>query len=401
MLGFCVVGMADPQFAYAKLPIVGRVTVFQTLLAFAVVLGLVTLLRLAGSPERSITRTMCRIVLAYLLVELLLVIPVALGIGDTKLTVIVGTMDVRVAWLLFPVVLAICADERTRRRAGAAAVIAAACVAAYGVFASATGGGGYYLEFGVMRYRVLQGSAFLLFAWPFVLAVSGAVSRRYSVAFLVLASVGLVLANQRSGLIAFAVAGLVCLGMSGQYRRILPALVPITLVAAIVALLWERQANSVFGFTLSHLLDISSGNGADRLMRWRLAWDFFVSHPFNDYVWSWRYYSTYLSDAYQPHNFVLEIAGREGVVGLAFYGSMLWAVLRGAWNWGRHDAEARALIGWLVFYVVFSLMNANHYLPTSLPLLVAATAALASRVDWLRRVGGHGTSPDVPAEVHA
>jgi O-antigen ligase len=221
------------------------------------------------------------------------------------------------------------------------------------------------------------------------------------VAFLVLASVGLVLANQRSGLMAFAVAGLVCLGMSGQYRRILPALVPITLIAAIVALLWERQANSVFGFTLSHLLDVSSGNGADRLMRWRLAWDFFVSHPFNDYVWSWRYYSTYLSDAYQPHNFVLEIAGREGVVGLAFYGSMLWAVLRGAWNWGRHDAEARALIGWLVFYVVFSLMNANHYLPTSLPLLVAATAALASRVDWLRRVGGHGTSPDVPAEVHA
>jgi O-antigen ligase len=298
-------------------------------------------------------------------------------------------------------VLAICADERARRRAGAAAVIAAACVAAYGVFASATGTGGYYLEFGVMRYRVLQGSAFLLFAWPFVLAVSGAVSRRYSVAFLVLASVGLVLANQRSGLIAFAVAGLVCLGMSGQYRRILPALVPITLIAAIIALLWERQANSVFGYTLSHLLDISSGNGADRLMRWRLAWDFFASRPFSDYVWSWRFYLVDLQRGYQPHNFVLEIALFEGLAGLVFYGSMLTTALRGAWNWGRKDAEARALIGYLIAYLVFSFQNADWYTTVNIPLLIAATAALASRVDWLRRVGGHGTSPDVTAEVHA
>lgn len=399
MVGFCAIGMAYLPFADAKLPIVGRLTNFQALLLFTVLLGAGTLLRDAGSPERSITRTMSRIVVAYLLFELLVVIPVALWLGAAKATQVVGTMSVRVAWMLFPVVNSICRDEWTRRLAGAVAVIAAALVVAWGLYAAATGGGGYYFEFGELRYRILPGIATLLIAWPFVLAMSGAVPRRYAAAFLVLAAAGMVLVNHRSAIIAFALAGSVCLVMSGQIRRVLPAAVPIALVAVIVAIVWGRQVSSVFSYTVPHLFDLGSANAVDRITRWRLAWDFFVSRPFNDYVWSWRYYLVRLSEEYQPHNFPLEVAGREGVVGLAFYGSILWTALRGAWSWVRRDAVVRSLIGWLVVYFVFSLVNANHYLPSNMPLLVAVLAALATRADRLDQHSGRGHARDGATET--
>jgi O-antigen ligase len=393
-VSFCTLGMVQLTYAYTPLPISNKVTYFQLMLVLALALGTMPLLRTAGGPDRGVARTMCRILIAYLLFELLVVVPVALWLGTAKLTAILGTMDVRIAWVLFPTMLVICADERARRWAGQVTVIAAVCLVAWGLFSAATGGGGYYVEFGDVRYRILQGQGSLLFAWPFMLACSGAVSRRHTFAFLGLAAAGLVLTNHRSDLIAFAVAGLLCLFMSGQFRRALTAIVPIALVAGIVALLWGGQVSTIFGYTVSHLFDISSGNGADRMMRWRLAWEFFSARPFNDYVWSWRYYLVNLGEAYAPHNFALEIAGREGVAGLLFYGSMLWTPLHRAWEWGRRDTEARALVGWLVFYIVFSLMNANHYLPTSMPLFVGALAALASRIDSLSHAGGRDRDGD-------
>jgi hypothetical protein len=172
--------------------------------------------------------------------------------------------------------------------------------------------------------------------------------------------------------------------MSGQIRRLLSWVVPVGLIAIVVWLLWGQQASGVFGYTFSHLLDVGAGNGAERLMRWRRAWDFFTSRPFNDYVWSWRFYLVYMRDPVQPHNFALAIAVFEGVAGLIFYGSMLTTSLRGVWNWGRKDAEVRALIGYLIAYLVFSFQNADWYLPTNIALFVAAVAGLAARVGQLR-----------------
>jgi hypothetical protein len=381
---FCTLGAVDLSFAYVT--IVGHVTYYHLLLLAAAVVGTGTLMRTANASERSGSRTICRILIAYLLFEILVVAPVSIWLGRMTVNTIVGEISVRFTWLLFPVMLALCGDDRSRKTAGIAAVIAAVCLAVWTVYAAATGGGGYYVEEGVTRWRVLAlgGGGLLLFAWPFALAMSRAVPRRYTAALLAISLLGVALTNSRSGLIAFAVAGVACMAMSGQIRRLVMWAVPAGLLAAAIGLAWGEQATGAFGYTLSHLFDISSGNGADRLVRWRLAWDFFASRPFNDYVWSWRYYLVYLSDLYPPHNFVLEIAVFEGVAGLAFYGSTLVTALRHAWAWGRKDAQARALLGYLVAYLVFSLQNADWYLPVSLALLVAALAGIVARVDQLR-----------------
>jgi hypothetical protein len=384
-VAFCAVSIAYLPLAYA--PVFRSITYYDAILLVTGVLGSAALLRFAGTVGHSATRTMCRIVLAYLLFEVLVVIPVAIWLGTASVNTILGTIAIRFTWLLFPVVLVICANDRARRAASLVVLAAAVGLVAWGIFSAATGGAGYYLEDGAMRFRVLYGGAISLFAWPFLLVLSRAVPGRLAAAFLFGASlVGLALTNMRSGFIAFAVAGLLCIAMSGHVRRLVPWILPAALIAAVVGLLASQKAGDAFAFTLLHLFDTSTVTGADRVVRSALAWDYFASRPFNDYVWSWRYYLVYLKDPFIVHNFVFDIAVTEGVAGLLFYGSVLTVPLRGAWKLARTDTIARALVGYVVFYCVFQLANANWYLPNSMPLLVAAVAALVVRVDQLRAV---------------
>lgn len=381
IVAFCTIGMGYLPFAY--LTFMGHVTYFYLILLVVGAAGSVTLLRVAGAPERSRARTVSRILISYLLFELLAVIPVAVWLGTTTVNQVLGAVSVRFTWLLFPVMLVVCGNDRTRRIAGIIVVAAAACLAAWAAVSALTGGGGYYVEEGVVRWRALAlgGGGLVLFAWPCVLAASRAVPNKYVAPLLGISAVGLALTNSRSGFIAFAVAGVACVALSGQIRKLIVWAVPAALAAVVVALL--GTASGPFGYTLSHLFDITSGNGADRLMRWRLAWNFFVAHPINDYVWTWRYYLVYVSDLYQPHNFALEVAITEGLAGLIFYGSVLTTPLRRAWKWVRLDPQARALVGYLIAYLVFSFQNADWYLPVTMPLLVAAVAGLVARLDQL------------------
>jgi hypothetical protein len=375
---------------WVKLPVVGTITYFELLLLPTGLLGMGPLLRFASAPERSGARTMCRILIIYLAFELLVVLPVGTWLGAAKPTAILSEMAVRFTWLLFPVVLALSADERARRLAGAFAAVAAVCLVAWGVYSAATGGAGWYLEFGDLRYRVLYGGALVLFAWPFVLALSRDIALRSTIPLLGVSLVGLVLVNMRSGYIAFAVAGLACLVMSKQVRRVVPWIVPVALLGVAVAILWGHQAADALGYTISHLLDLTSGNGADRVARDVLAWNFFAKYPFNDYVWSWRYYLVYLQNPYGPHNFALEIAVTEGVAGLTLYASTLAVALRGAWKWGKRDTVARILAGYLIFYLVFAFANGTWYVPVDIALFIAALAGLVARVDQLRAAEAAG-----------
>jgi hypothetical protein len=389
-LAFCALGTGYLPFMYQTLPGFGHLTYYEVILVLAGLVGVLPLMRIATGSERGAQRTIGRIVLVYLLFELLVVIPIALWLGTATLNTILGAAVIRFTWLLFPVMVMLCADDRTRRIAGIVAAIAAGCLVVWGLYSAATGGAGYYLDAGELRFRVLIGGATLLFAWPFALAASQAVPRRYTALLLGVALVGLTLTNHRSGMIAFAIAGVACVTMSGRLRRLIPYAVPFVLLAAIVWLVWGQQLGTIFGYTVSRLLDFGSGNGADRVMRWGMAWDYFAARPINDFLWSWRYTLTSSNSALVAHNFVLEIAVAEGLAGLVFYASVLAVALRRAWKWGRKDAEARALLGYLIAYLVFVSANANWYQAINMPLFIAGVAALVVRVDRLSKAEASG-----------
>ncbi len=384
----CAFAMASdgvpPDVGFAAGPF--WVSIYDILIVGAFAFALGDMLRAFTDRTPSATRTVARVLFAYMLYLALIVIPVGMGLG-LGLNHVIHGMTVRLVWLLVPTVWALCRDERTMRIAGMVPVIAAAGLAAWGVYFAATGGAGFYYESGDLRFRVLWGGATLLFAWPFALAMSGAVSTRLTVALGGISLVGLALTNHRSGFVAFALVAVFLLVASGRWRRALIWAVPLALAAIIVGLLAESQLQRVFGYTISALLDFTSGNGADRLVRWNLALQSFLSRPFNDYIWSGTYYLVHLQDPYPPHNFVLEIAVNEGVAGLAFYGVVLWTALRAGWRWIRLDAVMRALVGYVIAYLAFSAANATLYQLATAPLLAAAIAGIVVRAVQLRAAG--------------
>lgn len=369
----------EPQLAVGPY----QVTLYQLLVGAALAFSLGEMGRAVVDHEPSITRTITRLVALYMLFDALVVLPVGIGRG-MSFGAVAGAMAVRLTWLLLPTVVALCRDDRMSRAVGAVPLIATAGLAVWGLYFAATGGAGWYYEGGDIRYRVLWGGCTLLFAWPLVVAASGAVSRRLAAAFVVVALIGLTLTNHRSGLVACAVAVIFCVVASGAWRRIVVAFVPVTLAVIIIGLVAEAQIRRLFGYTAGALLDFSSGTGADRMVRWRLAWEMFRSHPFNDYVWSWTYYLVHREDPSAPHNFFLEIATTEGLTGLVFYGSVLWTTFRAGWSWVRRDAIVRALVGYVIAYLTFSLANTTLYSHATAPFFVAAVAAIAARVEKLR-----------------
>lgn len=397
-VAFSMAAMIDIAFLDQKLPVVGKLTVYQALLGLTGLLGAGTLLRVAGGPRASAGRTAARIVIAYLLFELLAVIPVALWLDSAPPTQVLHVAAVRFTWLLLAVMLVIAGNDGVRKAASMVVIAAAVALVLYGTYLAVTGGGGFYREYGDVRFRILYGGATLLFAWPLMLAASGAVPARWTPLLVGVSLLGLTFTNHRTGFIAAGVAVIAVLAMAGRIRRLAPLLVPLALVGVIVAILAAPQLGDVFGYTLSHLFDIKSGNGADRLMRWRLALDFFAARPVNDYLWSWRYYLIDLPLAYEPHNFMLEIGVTEGIAGMAFYGSLIGFAFKRAARWVRHDAEIRALVGYLIAYLVFCFGNASWYVPVNFALLVAGVAMTVSRADQLAGMAAHEeTAPAAPA----
>jgi hypothetical protein len=353
---------------------------YDLLTVGSLAIGGLPLLRDAGANEPTVGRTMNRLVLAYLLYEVLLVIPVALWLGaPSGVAGVIRAMGVRFVWLLFPVLFSLGDSERAWKVVGSLTVAASVCVLLWGVYAFATGGGGIYFDGGEARFRILWGGATLLFLWPLALATSGLAEKRHVIPLVVLAFTGLALTNHRTGVIAFVAAGLCAVLLTGKASVVVRWAVPVALVALFAAVAWAFGTFGAFDYTFSRLLDASSGNAADRLSRWILAGDFFLARPFNDYVWSWRYYLVDLPQMYVPHNFLLEIAGYEGVAGLAFYCAMAAGVVKTAARFARRDPITLALVVYLVGYATFCIANANWYAQANMPQLVAAVAALAAR----------------------
>jgi len=379
---YCGLAMAFPK-AEANAFVVGpfAFTYYDLLLIAAMAIGVPSLLASAFSAGSGAVERTSRLVLAYLVYQAIVVIPIALWLMPSGFSLVIRSLGVRFTWLLLPAVVMLCRGERGKRLVALMPAAAAVALSVWGVYVLVTLGAGFYVEGADVRFRVLWGGSTLLFLWALLLGMSGLVSRRVGVGLITAAMVGLALTNHRSGMIAFAVAALVYVVWSGKLSHLAFWAIPGGLVVLAVVLAWGHDLQGVFAYTFTKLLDVSAGNGADRVQRWGLAWQFFVSRPVNDYVWSWRYYLVDLKEAYAPHNFVLEIAVSEGLAGIAFYSALIGGAVHRAMRSVRQDAQIRVLVAYIVGYLTFCLANTNMYSLANMALLVCAVGALVVRID--------------------
>jgi len=266
-----------------------------------------------------------------------------------------------------------------------------------GAFNAATRSFVVSAEEGYTRIRLLWGGSALIFAWPILVGLvhQRTARSRSAIILAVTGVIGVLMANHRTAFVTLAVV----LPMLFRPRnKMAKRLLVVLLVGFVFALLLLAVASlspgEAFGYSAARLLDFTAGNGADRLMRWRLAAATFWARPFNDIAWTDQWYLVDLARDYGPHNWVLEVLVSEGVMGFAFYIGVFIQAFRYSRRWSRYDGIVTGLSTYIVFFLLFCAFNGNFYSLANQPFLWLAIGMLSHRGETLAGItDAEGPSP--------
>ena len=356
---------------------------FDLLLLAAVVLLLREATLEHGQPIPSANRTVIALVLGYCAYQIAVVLPIAVVFYG--LAPIAGARQVmdRLALIFIPFVYLVGLKYMPPRRIVSWVNVAAVCAAFYGLYKYATLGIISWQEAGggALRIRELWVGATMLFGF---LVLTSLFLRRPTVFAYLLALLGLVgmgLTNVRSGYLALV---LVVPPLLVNARRLGRRAAVILLLAASATLMLfatSPTARDSLIYSFQTMVNPTADQSArDRLDRSQLGWDYFVAHPLGDYVWSGRYY---LVDPghmhFEPHNFVIQLLGQQGIVAFILFAGMIIATARIGWRNRRNDPMSAVMLGYLTFYLLFCLFNTNLLNINNVVLLILPIALILAR----------------------
>jgi len=399
MLGlFTVLSIAlEPAFRFTTLVSLGFIDVYPFDLAFvAVVLCLLATGALHFRRELvPANRYVIWICAAYIVYQLLVVLPVAVFAHDMRLIDVLKDQEPRLAVLYIPFFYSVAL--RCLKPATIVAVFdVAALVLVLWVFTryAATGGQGYW-DGSLYRLRAVWGGASLAFAWLLFSSLFYWPLRPWRLAFGALALGGIVLANHRSGILALAVAltaqGVV---LRGVFKRVL-AMAAVVIVISVGVYMASPFVRSSVAYSLRTLVDPSADiNASDRVERSVLGLAYFAHHPFGDYIWNQRYYLVSLGDRdFAPHNMVIQLLATQGAIATLLLMALIVGALVIAWR-NRASRLSAVMFAYLTYYAVFCLFNTNIDSPENFSLFCAAVGLILH--DNRAR---SATSPDVSPDA--
>ena len=384
-----------------------NVNLFDVLLFVAVVLLVreATLRHGQGIPPAN--RTVLAIVLAYCAYQVAVILPVAVAFHDLSPIPVARALEPRLALLLIPFLYLVGLKYMTPRRLVFWINVAALLLVIFAVYKySTTGVSGESDAGGAFRVRELWGGASLMFGF---LILTSLFLRRPGVLSYVLALVGLVgigFTNHRSAYLAlFLTVPPLLISSRRMLTRVVVLLVLGLTAAALLFTMAPMVRDSVV-YSLNTMINPSSDqNAKDRVDRSRLGWEYFVANPLGDYTWSQRYYLTDLgSYAFEPHNFVIQLLGQQGVVGFALFMALVATTARIAWRNRRRDRMSAVMLAYLAFYLIFclfntSLLNTNNSFLLMVPIAVilSCNAALAASAKAARDAEDAAAGDALPA----
>ena len=325
--------------------------------------------------------------LVYVIAQLAVVAPLALFVHDVAPRVVLEALLPRLSLLLIPFLYWYGLRALSQRRLQDAIGVAGAIVGAYAVFTFVASGPQFLLEGGDLRLRQLWGGATLLLGWVFL---SRLLLYRQSLRnwmFVAFTAAGIVLTNHRSAYVALAFALLLHFALQPMSRRRWHIVVAALAITVVVIFLAGGALREQFDRSLNTVVDTNSPNASLRLERWRVGYSYFRQHPFGDNVFNGQ---VFLLDEYgltsAAHNFVVEMLDYEGLQGAVFYAFFLGQIAVIGWRNRLRDPVSGFMLTYLVFYLVFSGLNANFYLSHTIFLFALPIASILSRNRTLDRL---------------
>jgi len=383
LAAFTAVSMAWDPLVLMTLVNLGFVSVYPFDVAFGVaVLMLLVANSLHLRPDPvPLNRAVLWVCGAYIMYQLVVVLPVAILLHDLRPIDVVRMQEVRLAVVLIPVTYSIVLKFWKPSVIVTLFDAAAALLALWVLYRYVTVGGEGYWDGTVFRMRAVWGGATLLFGWLLLTSLFYWPVRPLRFALALLAVTGLILANHRSGIMALLVSLVVQLiAMRGLARRVVLLLTLAVVVVAGVLLASPAVRDSV-AYSLRTMTNAEADpNASDRVVRAKLGMAYFQEHPLGDFIWNQRYYLVNMTGAnsYAPHNFVVQLLVTQGLVATGLFLSVIALALIIAWR-NRRDALSAVMLSYLSFYVVFCAFNTNIDVNQNVALFVVAVALVLYR----------------------
>ena len=277
---------------------------------------------------------------------------------------------------------------------------AAAALAFWVIYRYFAMGATGYTEDGVFRLRIAWGGCSLLFGWLILSSLFYWPVRPWRVALAIVAMTALVLTNHRSAFLALLAALIAQMLATGLVTRRLAMTFAVVAVMGAGLYYASPSVRDSITYSFRTMIDANADVTAqDRIVRSRMALDYFAEHPLGDYIWNQRYYLVNVSFDFVPHNFVVQRLVTQGMIGSALFFAVIGITIFLGWR-NRRDHTSAFCLSYLTLYLVFCFFNANIDLQENQALFAAAAAVILhqNRIlqedgAWLPQLdGGHASS---------
>ena len=381
LIAFTALAMAvNPEFKQIVVVSLGPlpISIFDTLLVLATAAFFYYVSLHVPTDPAPGNRAALRLTGAYVLYQVVVVLPVAVLLYDVGPGRAYGGLTARLGLLLVPFFYFVGLRHMKPEKMIALANAAALGLLLYALHRYAFVGVVGSWDGGVYRLRVLWGGSTLLFGW---LAITGiflekSAPRAYALGMAGL--LGIVLVNHRSGYLAMGLALAAYVLLSRGITRRVVAVAVAALVGGILVASVSPTIKESAAYSLTTMLNArSDANAWDRVERSQLAWDYVRVHPLGDYVWTGKYYLVNLGkEGFEPHNFVIGALDKQGWVSAGLLFALIAVVLWVGWTTRRRSRLGRVMTMYLVFYLGFCLFNTNFETTENVALFALAVAMI-------------------------
>jgi O-antigen ligase len=372
-----------------------NVNLFDLLFLLAMVLLVREMTLEGGQGIPRGNRLSLAFVALYCGYQIAVVLPVAVAFHGLAPISVARSLEDRLALLLVPFVYLVVARYMEVRRIIAWVNLAALLLVGYALYRYATVGIVGETETGSFRVREVWGGATLLFGFLILTSLFLRRPTLWSYVMAVIGLLGMALTNHRSAYVALIVVVPPLLISSRRAAQRIVVITVVLVCAAGVVFLFAPTVRDSVAYSFSTMINPSADqNAQDRVDRSKLGLQYFAAHPLGDYTWNQQYYLVNVGSAtFEPHNFIVQLLGQQGIVATAFFLLMLAATAVVGWVNQRRDRTSAVMLAYLAYYLVFCLFNTSLINVNNVLLLIVPLALILVRNAALAR----GGEPEVDA----